>query len=469
MSSAAPARSETTPAPSQEPTRSRSLLQRLRDDHRRRSDIAYADSTIPRSTINRRKLIWYVSLLVVIAATIVPTLLRLWHGLSRTDLTSQMPWGAWIALYIFFVGLSAGAFLLSSLVYVFGMHRFERIGRAALTSAIVCMGVALVFVGFDLGRWDRALSTLWHFEWTSPLSWEVRFYTIYIALLIAELTIALLVHRRKAKSPEKSHRWLKILGIIGLPLAIFGVHGGTGTIFAVVEARGMWFGGLFPVIFVLSAMVSGTALLTLVYYLQSKAVGRPVDTGLMAGLATVLSAVLAIDLGLTFYEFIVPLLANQHHDMNIISVQATGPFWWTFWIMQLGLGMIVPFILTITRLKHNPKIVAIASALVVLGIIAVRFNIVVPPLLPPIIDGYPWSDYLPTLSELAVCVCFVACGILAYSLFAEFQPIHEPDPDEAAHIGSGIEADRAADRTHATPHAAGTTAPAAAPAEGDQP
>ena len=62
---------------------------------------------------------------------------RLSLGLAATDLTSQMPWGAWVAFYIYFVGLSAGAFLLSSLVYVFGMMQFERIGRMALLSAIV--------------------------------------------------------------------------------------------------------------------------------------------------------------------------------------------------------------------------------------------------------------------------------------------------------------------------------------------
>lgn len=422
------------PAP-QEPARSSGgPLARLRADHRRRSEIAYADTNTPIRTINRRKLLWYAGLALVIAVTAWPVLDRLINGLQVTDLTSAMPWGAWVALYIFFVGLSAGAFLLSSLVYVFGMYQFERIGRAALTSAIVCMGVALAFIGFDLGRWDRAASTMYWFHWTSPLSWEVRFYVIYIALLIAELTVALLVHKRLVRNVHRAHTALRVLGIIGLPLAIFGVHGGTGTIFAVVEARGMWFGGLFPVIFVLSAMVSGTALLTLVYWAQSKAVGRSIDHGLMRGLATVLSAVLAIDLGLTFYEYIVPFLSNQHHDMGIMSIQMFGPFWWTFWIVQLLLGMIIPFIITITPLKKRTGLVVVAAALTVIGIIAVRFNIVVPPLLPPIIDGYPVNDYFPTLSEIAVCICFIAIGMLVYSLFAEWQPIHEPDPDERERI-----------------------------------
>ena len=179
-----------------------------------------------------QRTIWYAFLFIAVILGSWAFWQRIDLGLAATDLTSQMPWGAWIALYIFFVGLSAGAFLLSSLVYVFGMQQFERIGRMALLSAIVCMGVALAFVGSDLGRLDRAHTAVNHFSWTSPLSWEVRFYTMYIVLLIAELTLALRLHMGKARSVVGTHRWLRILGIVGVPLAIFGVHGGTGTIFA---------------------------------------------------------------------------------------------------------------------------------------------------------------------------------------------------------------------------------------------
>jgi len=378
---------------------------------------------------NRRRLtLWFATLAGVMVATTWSVWLRLSQGMSVTDVTSQMPWGAWVAFYIFFVGLSAGAFLLSSLVYVFGMYQFERVGRAALLSAIISMGVALAFIGFDLGRFERGPSTLLHFHWSSPLSWEVRFYLLYIALLIAELALAIRVQKRRM-SVHKGHRWMRILGTIGVPLAIFGVHGGTGTIFAVVKARGMWFGGLFPVIFVVSAIVSGTALLLLVYYLQTRAVGRVPNVRLIRGMATVLAAALGIDLGLTFYEFLVPILASEHHDLNIIGIQAFGPMWWSFWIVQLGLGMVIPFlVLVIPALKRRTELVVAASALVIVGILAVRFNIVVPPLLPPVIEGYPWNDYLPTPVEWGVSAFFISGGVLVYSLVSAWLPIHDPDP-----------------------------------------
>ena len=377
----------------------------------------------------RNRTLWYGFLIIVLVATSYFVYARLRYGMAVTDLTSQMPWGAWVAFYIFFVGLSAGAFLLSSLIYVFGTHQFERIGRAALLSAIVCMGVALAFIGLDLGRVDRALITLRYFHWTSPLSWEVRFYTLYIALLVVELVFAVMLQRR-ATNPAPAHRWMRIVGIIGVPLAFFGVHGGTGTIFAVVKARGLWFGGLFPVIFVVSAIVSGTALLMAIYYWQRRGAGAEPSHTLMSQLSKVLMAAIFIDLGLVFYEYIVPILAFEMHDRSIIGIQATGPYWWSFWIIQMGMGMIFPLVILLSPLRKRTGWLVTAAMLTVVGILGVRFNIVVPPLVPPVIEGYPYNIYFPTLNEWAVCAFLVAGGALVYSLVSEWQPIHDPLPEE---------------------------------------
>jgi len=62
--------------------------------------------------------------------------------------------GAWVAFYIYFVGLSAGAFLVST-ANVFEIEGMHRIDRDALFAAIISMVVALLFVWIDLGRMDR--------------------------------------------------------------------------------------------------------------------------------------------------------------------------------------------------------------------------------------------------------------------------------------------------------------------------
>ena len=81
---------------------------------------------------------------------------RLHAGLKVTAMTSDVSWGLWVALFIYFVGLSAGAFLLSSLVYVLRVQRLARIGRLALFTAAVTLVMALVCILFDLGHMDRS-------------------------------------------------------------------------------------------------------------------------------------------------------------------------------------------------------------------------------------------------------------------------------------------------------------------------
>lgn len=391
---------------------------------------------------------WYVLLAALLIAGGAAIFHRTVNGLATTNLTSITPWGAWIAFYIYFVGLSAGAFLLSSLIYVFGMTRFERLGRMALLTALVAMIVALSFVLLDLGRMERAFSALVYFNWLSPLAWEMRFYLIYILLLAAELWFAMrvdLVRRAdrsrlarwlsfgsKSLDTARDHRMLRILGTIGVPIAIFGVHGGTGTIFAIVKARGMWFSALTPIVFIVSALVSGTALLALLYILRQKALKRPVDGGMVADLGRLLGAFLLVDLGLLFYEYLVPLLSMAPHDTGVMHLMMEGPYAWTFWILQLGIGMVAPAIILMTRLRESVPLTAVAALMVVVGIVGVRFNIVVPPLITPALEGLPAGQYFPNAVEWWSSAGIIAMGLLLFSLAADLLPV-----DEDVHVIGG--------------------------------
>lgn len=395
---------------------------------------------------------WLLLLLTLMAVGGVAIVYRGMLGLSSTYLTNVTPWGTWVAFYIYFVGLSAGAFLLSTLIFVFGMHQLERVGRMALLTALLSMVVALTFILLDLGRMDRFWHPLVFWNLTSVLAWEVHFYVLYIVLLATELYVAMRqdliraatgaagIRRRVARwlvlggadlSPEgrrQDERWMRILGIIGIPLAIFGVHGGTGALFAVAKARPYWNSGLFPIIFVVSALVSGTALLVVFYAVQTVVRGRALDQDLLQSLARLMIAFLFIDLGLQFYEFLVAVYNLEHEELATLSAMTTGPFWWSFWIVQLGLGALAPIYLVLSRrTRDRPAGLVLAAALVVLGILAVRFNIVVPPLVVPVLAGLPGGDYYPNHIEIASSVGVIAMGLLLYTLGLRWLPVEIVD------------------------------------------
>lgn len=392
---------------------------------------------------------WYGLLLILIVIGFGAIGMRAGQGLVLTNLTSDVPWGTWVSFYIYFVGLSAGAFLLSSLIHVFDMRHLEKVGRDATLVALISMILALTFILLDIGRMDRFWHALVYGNITSVLAWEVRFYTVYLLLLAAELWFAIrydLVQAAQGtglkaslarflklgstdsseQGKEKDRRWLKILGAIGIPIAIFGVHGGTGLLFAVVKARVYWNTALFPVIFVVSALVSGTALVTAIYIIKSKVTGQKIDENLVRSLAGWMILFLVIDMGLQFFDMIVSFYGLQEDALAALWFMLKGGNAWVYWLVQIGIGMVVPILLYLFKgTRNSPNAMLVAALAIVIGILGVRFNIVLPALVNPVLPGLPAGQYVPTLLEWLASLGIISLGAMIYTLAVRLLPMDE--------------------------------------------
>ncbi len=405
-----------------------------------------------------RKPLTYVFWAVVLAATAIglgAAALRTYEGLGVTNLNYVVPWGLWVAFYIYFIGLSAGSFLLSTLIYVFGVERFERVGRVALFSALMALIAGLLFVLIDLGHMERFWTVFIHRNLWSVLEIEIHFYVIYIVILCAELwllmrrdlircaegqgwqatvcrILALRSRDLSEASARRDMRIVKVLGILGIPTAI-GVHGGTGAIFAVVKARPMWFGPLFPIIFIVSALASGGALLTFLTAFFSQ-LSREERRALTLDLGKLTAGILAFDLLLMWSEFSVGIYGNIPEHLEVMRLTFFGPFWWVFWLVQILFGAVIPLALILWPVTgRDHRWVGLAGLMVVVGIFGVRLNIVIPALnaeiLPGFLDAYhvipaPTAavpaypleliTWLARLAILAVLVTFALGGIAAW-------------------------------------------------------
>lgn len=387
------------------------------------------------------KAIRNIAALALLAATVLGAwalAVRFREGLIVTHMTQHVPWGLWVALYIYFIGLSAGSFLLATLVYVFRVRAIEAVGPLALLQALVCMLVALFAILVDLGHPERFLNVLVYWNPTSVLAWEVLFYTGYIVLILLELHFALrpqLAARARAGGPaawfyalcalgtrdpdeawrRRAAKWLWVLGLIGIPVAI-GVHGGTGAIFAVVKSRPNWYTGLLPMLFIISALASGGALLTFLaaVLMRGDAESRQ---RLVRFLARLTIGFIALDFLFLCSEILVTYYGGIPHHVAGWRDTLFGPYWWVFWFGQVGLGVVFPVaVLLHPKGRASVMWLGAVGAAVVVAVVGVRLNIVIPPLIAPEFEALPQAyhhlrfatGYFPSANEWGV-----AAGIFA--------------------------------------------------------
>ena len=403
-----------------------------------------------------KRAFWAVGLLGLIPLAI-GLYLRITTGHQLANYGSIVPWGLWVAQYIYFIGLSAGSFLLSSLVYVFGVKRFEPIGRLAVFTAIVSLLLALFTIWMDIGHLERFWHVFVYPNFTSPMAWMIWLYTIYFILLMSEFWLLM---RRDLVMTRAHHGWrgvvarvaalaarddseqslvadmrkVKILATIGVPLAIM-FHGGVGALFAVLASRPYWHSGLFPIIFLVSALASGGALLTVVSAIFQE--GWRERRQVILDLGRIVLGFLLLDALLEFSDILIGTYGRPGAPGGeagyVASFQLAlfGPYWYVFWIGQLAVGLVVPIAILATRLGRDPRLVTLACAAVVVGFIAVRLNIVIPAqsteeifgLARAVDDPRYRTDYFPSVFEWLVTFGIGGLGFILIGLGEVFLPL----------------------------------------------
>lgn len=379
---------------------------------------------------------------------------RLMYGHQPTAYGSYITWGLWVAMYIYFIGLSAGAFLLSTLVYVFSVKRLERIGKLALFTALVALVAALLVIWFDLGHMDRFWKVYTSFAYTSLMAWMVWLYTAYSLLLVVELWFALrgdlaawsrrsdlsgkiarlLTLGKTDTSPaalERDAKALKILGSLGVPLAT-AFHGGVGALFGVIGARPYWHSALYPIMFLFAALASGGALLTFIVAFFWPEKGSREHRDLTVTLGGLTLGLLALDLLTEWAEFSIHMYVAIPATAQAYELVLFGPYWWVFWLVHLGLGALLPAAILILR-GRQVAWVGTAAFLIASMFISARLNIVIPALAVPELRGLQQAfidprlsfHYFPSLMEWMVGIFAIALGVALFYVGSRVLPIFE--------------------------------------------
>jgi tetrathionate reductase subunit C len=246
------------------------------------------------------------------------------------------------------------------------MEKYRPIAKTGVILATLLLIAAPLFLLIHVGKPLRA----WHlFRWiqlTSPISYGSFFLTIYpINCIIYAYFIF-----------KNNTRFARIFGLTGIPLAIL-VHGYTGVILSVVKAHPYWHSALMPVLFLVSAIVSGIAMMILVSIIQGKyfSAERQINMDMITGLASLLAWAIIIDIFLVVSE-VIKLSLGDAGDLQTVALILMGPFAWSFLGVEIMIGKIIPFMIVINPSTRKPAWLTLASVMVMVGIFAMRCNVV---------------------------------------------------------------------------------------------
>ncbi|MEI8043519.1 MAG: NrfD/PsrC family molybdoenzyme membrane anchor subunit [Verrucomicrobiota bacterium] len=324
------------------------------------------------------------------------------------EATLQPLWSILIVLYPYITGLVAGAFIMASLVRVFNVRALEPVYRMSLLTAFSFLLCAPLPLLFHLGHPERCFEVMMTPHLTSPMAIFGFVYAWYLmAVLLLELwfdyrhdfviwanttpgfqgmlyrLFTVGVTDVSEPAVKLDHKIGHILSIIGIPSA-FLLHGYVGFIFGSVKANPWWGNVLMPIIFIMSAMVSGIALCVFNYMVLSWIRRKTVDMKCIDVMGMFLFYALVVDAAIEALDWIHRIYSAEE-GFHIMQYMAREKLFYTLSLGQVAFGTLVPLLLLgslqLFR-KQFPELMRrrmyfVSAFLVLIGVLAMRWNVVI--------------------------------------------------------------------------------------------
>ena len=374
---------------------------------------------------------------VAVLAGLALWFMQLTGGMVQTAMRNLDSWGLYITNFMFFVGLSAGGLIISSVPKAFGIKGFGGISKVAVWSSIAATVCAIAFVVVDLGQPLRLWELFAYSNLGSPLMWDIIVLGTYLILSCVYLWATLQNERGKV-----SNTALRVISVVALVCAVL-VHSVTAWIFGLQQGREMWHTALLAPWFVSSALVCGTALVAIVVVALRKAGYLELDQAYVVKLAKLLGAFVVVDL----YFFGCDLLTEAFPaagGMAVVDMLVSGPLAPFFWVEIIG--CVACAVVCFTPSLRRPGLIVAASALAIAAIFCKRVQLLVGGFQLPTLDlpgpvtsmtvtgweagvagAYEGMVYWPTMIEWGITLGVIGLGAFILLAGLKFLPLRPQD------------------------------------------
>ena len=359
---------------------------------------------------------WKVVAVILWSLWIYAAYVRFFRGLGyATNLTDKFPWGLWIGFDVISgVGLGAGGFTITALVYVFNIKQLKPIVRSTVLTAF--LGYIMVILGltFDLGKWYYVWHTIIFWNEHSPmfeLAWCVMLYT---TILFLEFSVNFF-ERMGWKKVVEIHHWVTpALVALGVMFSV-GHQSTLGSLYLIMPEKlyAFWYTPWLPVLFFISSVMVAFAMTIFESYMSARAFNRELEFKTVKLLARILLFMIA------FYGVI---------RLETLWTEGAFPYLKIFntetimFLIEIIFGLIVPFVmLCFKRVRNDKTLIFFSAVLVLLGFVMNRINVALTGTARAAGGFYfpSWMEIVTTLSLIALAFALFGLAARYFSIFPE--------------------------------------------------
>jgi Ni/Fe-hydrogenase subunit HybB-like protein len=341
---------------------------------------------------------------------------RFLFGLGAvTNMNDGYPWGIWIG-YDVVVGtaLACGGYAMALLVYVFNKGQYHPLVRPALLASMLGYTLAAVSVFFDIGRYWQAYNIM--------IPTKMNFHSVllevalcigtYVLVLWLEFAPAILEKIKAEKLQAKLNNVIFIFIALGVLLPTMHQSSlGTMMLAAGHKLSPLWWSSFLPLLFLVSALTIGYAVVVFESMVAAIAFNRPLETDMLCKLSSIIPWLLG------------GYLLIRIQDINasgLLPLAFSGGLHGNMFLLENTLLLGALLLLAYPVNRCSPKMLFISSMLIMAGGALYRLN--------AYIIGYDPGNgfhYFPTAPELIITLAIISAEIMAYIWLVKRFPVLE--------------------------------------------
>ena len=332
---------------------------------------------------------------------------------SVTNLSDGYPWGIWIAIdLVVGTALGCAGYAVAILVYILNRGEYHPLVRPAILASLFGYGLGGVAVMIDLGRYWQAYNMFlpWLSQYNSVMLETALCIAAYITVLMIEFSPVFLERLGMKNVRRKLNRVLFVFIALGVLLPTMH-QSSMGTILVILghQLVPLWQTPLLPLLFLVSAIFMGFAIVVFESVLSSVGFRRPMESYIMSKLTLVIAWLL---IGFLVVRYVDLIFSG---DISYAFLPTT--FAVSFWV-ETALHFVALILIWPRSRPISSQRLFIAAAVLLLAGALYRVNCYLVGYDPG--DGYV---YFPTAGEILVTVAIFAVEIMLYLVFVKLLPV----------------------------------------------